>query len=71
MESIWPGPCHTLASIEPALRAWLHHERPPKTLPLAGPCSLFSRSRSVHSPSILLSILSKSASAEAVEIPTR
>ena len=48
-----------------------HHDRPPKTRPLTGGCSFLSRSRSAHRSSILLSIRSKSASAEAVEIPAR
>jgi hypothetical protein len=48
-----------------------HHRRPPRTLRFVGEksCSLLSLSRSTQSPSILVSILSSKASAEAVEIP--
>jgi hypothetical protein len=49
-----------------------HDERPPKTLPFMGdPCSFFRRSLSVQISSILLSIVTKSPSAEVAEIPAR
>jgi hypothetical protein len=44
-----------------------HQERPPKTLLLTGLCCSLSRSRSAHSRSMPLSILSKSASADVVD----
>lgn|SRR5882724_37824 len=54
-----------------------HHERPPKTLPSTGACSFFSRSRSAHNRSMLMSIFprerrqrsSRFPLAEAAEFP--
>jgi hypothetical protein len=50
-----------------------HHQfLPPITLPAVGPGSDFlSLSRSAHRPSILVCILARRSSAEAVEIPAR
>src|ERR1700754_410688 len=47
-----------------------YHRRPPRTLPFIGlGCSSLSWSRAAQSSSILLSILSKRTSAEAVGMP--
>ena len=66
-----PNPRRMILFLVIPFEGFCYHERPPKTLPLEGPSAFLSRSRSVHNSSILMSILSKSVSAEAVEIPAR